>query len=93
MMTIDDKFRNEKLQYYIKRQVTKTSALSSGKINKNEYRTGEEILPSYQRRVIEQDMFTYSPFGKALEKQAKIIDCDGEKQIDTLKVLILMLNN
>ena len=35
------------------------SALSSGKIDKYEYVTGEEILPSNQRRVIEQAKFTY----------------------------------
>ena len=29
------------------------SALSSGKIDKYEYLTGEEILPSDQRRIIE----------------------------------------
>ena len=30
--------------------------------------TGEEILPSYQRRVIEQTKLIYSPLGKVLEK-------------------------
>ena len=39
------------------------SALSSGKFDK-----GEEILPPYQRRVIEQANFAYSFLGKALEK-------------------------
>ena len=48
-MTIDDKIRNEKLQYYIHRKAAKISALSSGKIDKYEYFTGEEILPSNQR--------------------------------------------
>ena len=52
-MTIDDKIRDEKLQYDIKREAAKKSALSSGKIDKKEYLTGEEILPSDQRRVIE----------------------------------------
>ena len=42
-MTIDDKIRDEKLQYDIIREVTKIPALSSGKINKYEYLTGEEI--------------------------------------------------
>ena len=32
-MTINDKIRDEKLQYDIKRKVAKISALSSGKIN------------------------------------------------------------
>ena len=45
-MTIEDKIRDEKLQYDIDREVAKISALSSGKIDKYEYRTGKEMLPS-----------------------------------------------
>ena len=70
-MTTDDKIRDEKLQYDINREGAKISALSSGKIDKFEYLTVEEILPSDQRRVIEQAEFTYSPLGKALQKQGK----------------------
>ena len=51
-MTIDDKIRDEKLQYDINREAAKVSALSSRKIDKYEYLTGEEILPLHQRRVI-----------------------------------------
>ena len=69
-MTIDDKIRDEKLQYDIKREAAKIE-LSSGKIDKHEHLTGEEILSSDQRRVIEEAKFTYSPLGKALEKQRK----------------------
>ena len=71
-MTIDDKIGDEKMQYDINREAAKISPWSSGKIDKYEYLTGEEILPSDQRRVIEQAKFTYSPLGKALEKQRKI---------------------
>ena len=70
-MAIDDKVRDEKLQYDINRETSKISALSSGKIDNYEYLTGEEILPSNQRLIIEQAKFTYSPLGKALEKQRK----------------------
>ena len=49
--------------------------------------TGEEILPSEQRRVIEQANFTYSPLGKALEKQIKTTEDPGLKQFETLKSL------
>ena len=35
-MTIDDKIRNEKLQYYIKREAAKIPALSSGRIDRYE---------------------------------------------------------
>ena len=78
-MTIDDKIRDEKLQYSINREAAKLSTLSSGKIDKYEYLSGEEILPSDQRRVIEQAKFTYSPLRKALEKQTKTIE-DQEKK-------------
>ena len=45
-MTIDDQIRDEKLQYDINRETAKISALSSGKNDKYEYLTGQEILPS-----------------------------------------------
>ena len=43
-------------------------ALSSGKIDKYEYLTGEKILLFNQSQMIEQAKFTYSPLGKAIEK-------------------------
>ena len=70
-MPIDDKIRDEKLQYDINREAAKISAFSLGKIGKQEYLTGEEILPSDKRVVIEQTKFTYYPLGKALEKKKK----------------------
>ena len=80
-MTIEDQIKDEKLQYDINREAAKISALSSGKIDKYEYLTGEEILPSNQQQIIEQAKFTYSPLGKAFEKQTKTIQDKGEKQI------------
>ena len=68
-MTIDDKNRDEKLQYDINKEAAKISALSSGKIDKYQYLTGEELLLSNWRQIIEQAKFAYSPWGKALEKQ------------------------
>ena len=56
----------------------KILALSSGKVDKYEYLTCEEILPSNRRQITEQDKFSHSPFRKALEKQK-------EKQVDALK--------
>ena len=44
MTIIDDKIRNEKLQYDINREVAKILALSPGKSDKYEFLTGEEIL-------------------------------------------------
>ena len=67
-MTIDYQIEDEKLLYDINTEVAKTSALSSDKINKYEYLTGEKILPSNWKQIIEQVKFTYSPLGKAFEK-------------------------
>ena len=86
-MTIDDQIRDEKLQYDINRKAAEVSALSSGKINKYEYLTGNEILPSNQQQIIEQAKFTYSPLGKAFEKQIKTIEDQGEKQVEAFKCL------
>ena len=49
-MTTDDQIRDEKLQYDISRETAKVSALSSKKIDKYEYLTGEEILPFNQKK-------------------------------------------
>ena len=68
-MTIVDQIRHEKLQYDINREAVKASALSINKFNKYEYLTGEDILPSNQKEMIQQAKFTYSPLGKAFEKQ------------------------
>ena len=70
-MTFEDHIRDKKLQYDINRKAAKISALSSGKIYKYEYLTGEEILPSNKKQIIEQAKFTDSPLGKSFEKQTK----------------------
>ena len=80
-MTIDDQIRDEKLQ---QREAAKISVLSSGKIDKYEYLTGEEILPSNQKQIIEQAKFTYAPQEKAFENQIKTIDDQEEKQIKAI---------
>ena len=84
-MTIEDQNKNEKLQYDINREAAKISALSSGKIDKYEYLTGEEILPSNQQQIIQQAKFTYSPLGKAFEKQIKTIEDQGKKQVKAIQ--------
>ena len=86
-MTIEDQIRNEKLQYDINKEAAKISPLSSDKIDKYEYLTGEEILPSNQQQVIEQAKFNYSPLGKAFEKQTKTIKDQREKQVNALRSL------
>ena len=76
-MTIEDQIIDEKLQYDINREAGETSALSSGKIDKYEYLTSEEILPSNQQQILEQTKFTYSPLGKAFQEQIKTIKDQG----------------
>ena len=68
-MAINDQSRDEKLRYDINREAAKISALSSSKIYKYEYLTGEDILPSNQQQIIEQAKFTYSPLGKLLKNK------------------------
>ena len=84
-MTINDQIKDEKLQYDINREAAKISILSSGKNHKYEYLAGEEILPSNQQQIIEQAKFSYSPLGKAFEKQIKTIEDQGQKQVEALK--------
>ena len=71
MTTLDYKTRDENLRYDINREALKISTLSSRKIDKYKYLTGEKILPSDQRRLIEHTKFTYSPFMKALRRKRK----------------------
>ena len=84
-MTIGDHIRDKKLQYDINREAAKISALSSLKIDKYEYPTGEEILPSNQKQIIEETKFTYSPLGKAFEKQINTTEDQGKKQIEAIQ--------
>ena len=84
-MTIEDQIKDEKLQYDFNREAAKISALSSGKIDKYQYLTGEEILPSNQQQIIQQAKFTYSPLGKVFEKQIKTIEDQGKKQVKAIQ--------
>ena len=59
-MTIENKIRDEKLQYNINRGAAKRSALSE----KMDKYAGEKILPSNRSQIIEEAKFTYSPLGE-----------------------------
>ena len=87
MMTINCQIKDEKLQYDINREAAKISALSSGILHKYEYLTGEDKLPTNQQQIIEETKFTYSPLGKAFDKQIKTIEDQGKKQVDALEKL------
>ena len=84
-MTPEDQTKDEKLQYDINREAAKISALSSGKIDKYEYLTGKEILPSNQQQIIQQAKFTYSLLGKAFEKQIKTIEDQRKTQVKAIQ--------
>ena len=81
----NDQIRDEKLQYDSNREAAKISALSSGKIHKYEYLTEEDTLSSNQQQIIGQARFTYSPLGKAFEKQTKTIEDQGGKQMKSIQ--------
>ena len=66
-------------------EAAKISSLSSGKIDKYAYLTGEEILLPVQRRMIEKAKFANSPLGKAFEKQTKTIEDQWEKKIKAIE--------
>ena len=68
-MEIVDKIKDEKVQYDINREAAKISALPSGKIDKYEFVTGEEILSSDQSRLIEQAKITNSLLSKVFENK------------------------
>ena len=79
LIVIDDQVRDEKLQYDINREAAKISSLLSDKTHKYEYLTWKDILPSSNQQIIEQARFTYSPLGKAFNKQIKTIEDQGKK--------------
>ena len=51
-MATGDTISDGKLQYSNNREAAKTSELSPGKIDKYEYLTGSQILPSKQRQIV-----------------------------------------
>ena len=74
------RLETKKLQNNINREAAKMLVSSSG----YQYHSGEEILSSNQRRTSQVEN-AYSPLGKALVKQTKMIECPEEKQIKTLE--------
>ena len=53
-MTIDDKVKDRKVKSNINREAATIAALLSGKIDKYEFLTGEEILLSDESKIMEQ---------------------------------------
>ena len=81
-MTIEDQIKDEKLQYDINREAAKISALSSSKIDKYEYLTGEEILPSNQQfKIINSSLILIMMIIK--------INCYFQKKEKSLKIFTI----
>ena len=80
-MAIEDQIRDEKLQYDINREVIYSRLININILLVNKY------CLLINNKIIEQAKFTYSPLGKAFEKQTKRIEDQGEKRISVLKSL------
>ena len=63
---LNDKTKANKAEYDLDRKAAKISALSSGKLEKYEYLTGEDL--GYNPGVVEKAKFKYSPLGKVFNK-------------------------
>ena len=61
--------------------------LSSGKIDKYEYITGEEVMPLNVSQIIEHIIFTCFPLRKVSERQKKAINDHGRKLIEALATI------
>ena len=79
-MSNDDQIKHKKLQYNINREAAKISAFSSGKIDKYEDLTYEEILPSNQKQIVEQAKLL-----KNKQKQLTIKDKNKKRQLKIIK--------
>ena len=69
MININEKIKDEKLQYNINRE-TKVSVLSSSKSDKYEYLTSE---------LTQLAKFLYAPVGEVIEKQTKQLKIKGKE--------------
>ena len=71
--TIDNKIEQNKAQYDLDKQAAKIFALSLGNVGKNEFLTGENILPEKDllENVATIKRFEYSPLSCELKKHKK----------------------
>ena len=73
-MKIDNKIRNEKLQYDINREAAKKWIFCRWR-----------NIAIRSKKSDRETKFTYSPLGEALEKQTKTIKDQGNKQIKAIE--------
>ena len=93
-MTIEDQIKDKKLQYDINREAAKISALSSGKIDKYEYLTSEEILPSNLIDINDSPIVLKEKeiYTKLTEESFKKIS-NLDKKVDTNKLVFKYKGN
>ena len=87
-MAIDDQIKNRKPQHDCKIEAAKIPALPSDNIDKYQYLTGEEILPSNQKQIIEQASLLILLWKKLLEnkqKQLKIHKKNRLKELESME--------
>ena len=63
---LDNKIRQNQADYDLYRKNAKMSALSSGKLDKYEYLTGEDL--GYKPDAVQKAKFEYSPLGQVFKK-------------------------
>ena len=96
LKVLDNKIRQNQADYDLYRKNAKISALSSGKLDKYEYLTDEDL--GYRPDPVEKAKFEYSPLGqgfnkglttdekqKGLLKRLKNIENKTDNQIDLIR--------
>ena len=71
---LDNKIKQNQADYDLYRKNAKISALSSGKLDKYEYLTGEDL--GYRPNPVQRAKFEYSPLGQVFDKG---LDSDEKK--------------
>ena len=79
LRTNNENIRDKKHECNINRGTKKIFTFSSCKIDKYEYLTSEQVLPSKQRQIIQQTKFAYSVLGQTLKTQTKIFENQESK--------------
>ena len=85
---LDNKVRSNKAQYDLDRQNAKTSALSSGELDKYKCLTGEDL--GYKPDVVQKAKFEYSSLGQVFHTGLEI-DEKQEALLKRLKILKIRL--
>ena len=81
LKVLDNKIRQNQADYDLYRKNAKISALISGKLDKYEYLTGEDL--GYRPDPVQKTKFEYSPLGQVFNKGLE----KNEKDVGLLKRL------